>query len=133
MANIKIISKTVFAVRHYGVKNVINTLKDNTAQGIALSTYDDDTEQTVSFTEIEITRGKYFQLTLAHEFGHMLSLHHVPLTKQVEVEENETIAWSLAKSFIKPQYWDEAYALECLATYDINIPSIEERNVGIKY
>lgn len=58
------------------------------------------------------------KMSLAHEIGHILTAKYVTLDcTGMEYFRVELKAWRVAKSFIKPKYWDENYAISCLATY----------------
>jgi len=63
------------------------------------------------------------QLTIAHELAHAIYFNIIKKMywniseDTYKVLASEYLAWALAKSFLKPQYWNEKYVLDCLFTY----------------
>jgi hypothetical protein len=93
----------------------------------------------------------YFEMSLYHEIGHILSVHkfclsefeileitpHNLLSKilpmpeikrmQLELFRFELVAWRLAKGLCEPKNWNEEYAIKKLKTYDCQFPIKWER------
>lgn len=67
----------------------------------------------------------HFAMAAAHEIGHVLTLHLFSLLRtKLDTNYNldcEIAAWRCAKSFIRPDLWDEIYAFNCLLGYTENI------------
>lgn len=67
----------------------------------------------------------YWEMSLAHEWGHCLMQHFKPRLAEDVLNHRvglygfrfEVLAWRLAKSFLDPRLWDEEHALECLDTH----------------
>lgn len=58
------------------------------------------------------------KIDLAHEIGHILTAKYHNLDSNgTEYFRCEVMAWRVAKSFIKKEYWNESYAIECLKTH----------------
>lgn len=69
-------------------------------------------------THIVMGTSNNSKMALAHEIGHILTAkYHNLNSKDMEYFRVEVMAWRVAKSFIKPSYWKEEYAISSLATY----------------
>ena len=68
---------------------------------------------------IEIDRkSRYWKMVFCHEIAHVLIGYPEEYRSDIAVRfENELLAWRLAKSFCKPELWNEDFALKCLETY----------------
>jgi len=66
-----------------------------------------------------------WKMHLAHEIGHILHYHYidkpVPILPQdrtvIQTFRQEVMAWRIAKSLIKPKYWNDFEVIFCLKTY----------------
>jgi len=82
---------------------------------------------------------KAWQMEFTHELAHVLTLHTLDSDEYIynfrKSLRAEVIAWRLAKSFCKKQYWKEATAIESLINYTEPFPSIVDveklRKIGI--
>lgn len=88
------------------------------------------------------TNTPHWKMHLAHEMGHILHYNYISKPKAFmphirtakQLFRQELIAWRIAKSIIKPEYWNEANALERLKTYSpsvwINSREISQFNIN---
>lgn len=80
------------------------------------------------------------QMSLAHEFGHLLSclrltrgqIMYKRWPRGNGILRDEIIAWRIAKSILKKEYWNEDFALACLSSYRLNTYGLtRKKNVKI--
>ena len=61
--------------------------------------------------------GPYKQMELAHETGHILLGWRTGNKHTIKHIRVELLAWRIAKSILKKEYWHEGRARYCLSTY----------------
>jgi len=73
---------------------------------------------------------KHFPMTAAHELGHVLTAHqfeHLETHQGTNRIRYEHVSWQVAKTILKPELWDEEYALDCLNRY-VHTPHHNHQN-----
>ena len=66
---------------------------------------------------------EYWRMGLAHEIGHILLGWRTNKKHTIKHIRCELLAWRIAKSILKKEYWNERWAIDCLDVYlDNTIP-----------